>query len=61
MILNDYLGLFGYSGLSLGLGFAVIGLFTGSFSLLKKDQTFFRSTKLPLLFNSFAYRWRFSL
>ena len=36
MILNDYLGLIGYSGLSLGLGFAVIGLFAGIISLLKK-------------------------
>ena len=40
MILNDYLGLIGYSGLSLGLAFTVIGLFAGSFSLLKKDHTF---------------------
>ena len=40
MNFNDYLGLIGYSGLSLGLGFAVIGLFAGGFSLLIKDHSF---------------------
>ena len=49
MILNDYLGLFGYSGLSLGLGFAVIGLFAGSFSLLKKGPTFVSIHKIILI------------
>jgi cytochrome c-type biogenesis protein CcmF len=40
MMLNDYLGLIGYSGLSLGLGFTVLGLFAGVYCLLKKDLTF---------------------
>jgi cytochrome c-type biogenesis protein CcmF len=40
MIFNDYLGLIGYSGLTLGLGFTVIGLFAGGYFLLKKDLTF---------------------
>jgi cytochrome c-type biogenesis protein CcmF len=40
MTLNDYLGLIGFSGLSLGLIFAVISLFVGGYYLLKKDLTF---------------------
>ncbi len=40
MNVNDYLGLIGFSGLSLGLGFAVIGLFTGAYFLLKKELSF---------------------
>ena len=39
MILNDYLGLIGFSGLSLGLGFAVISLLANGYFLMKNDLT----------------------
>ena len=49
MILNDYLGLIGYSGLSLGLVFAVIGLFAGCLGMLKKDLSFVLIHKILLI------------
>ena len=39
MIINDYLGLIGFSGLSLGLGFAVISLLANGYFLMKNDLT----------------------
>ncbi len=49
MNFNDYLGLIGFSGLSLGLGFNVIGLFMGSFYLVKREATFFWIYQLILI------------
>ncbi len=35
MVPNDYIGLIGFSGLALGLGFTIIGLFAGGYYLLR--------------------------
>ncbi len=53
MVINDYLGLVGYSGLALGLGFALIGLLEGTFSLIKKDNVYV-SIHTILLFIQFV-------